>query len=162
MAKNKIFKKYGMFIIIGIVLIAVIGYFTLLNKNCEDHTFSTCPEGCFKKCISSGCTTEDDHPICTMDCGGAGSCRTKTYCKDFSIDECPAKDKNGIACIKGYPVYGTCMDNQLCPPPKVLSCLDSSCAGIAGIKCPEGYICMPYPGQENFIDAGGHCELKQY
>jgi len=40
------------------------------EKECEDYTFSTCPDGCIKKCVSgTGVTT---------DCEGPGSCISAT------------------------------------------------------------------------------------
>ena len=46
-------------------------YILGLESNCEDFTYSNCPDDCIKKCISSSCSGG----ICIADCDGVGSCR---------------------------------------------------------------------------------------
>ena len=38
--------------------------------DCSEYTYSNCPEGCSKACISSFC----EGTTCTADCEGSGSC----------------------------------------------------------------------------------------
>ncbi len=40
------------------------------DLKCENFRYSTCPEGCVKKCIPSQCSGN----VCTSDCEGSGSC----------------------------------------------------------------------------------------
>ncbi len=45
---------------------------------CEDYRYSTCPEGCLKRCVSSSnCPANDTGCIGTTDCEGKGSCYEK-------------------------------------------------------------------------------------
>ena len=40
--------------------------------NCTSYGYGSCPEGCIRRCIPSGCTP--DGKYCTQDCGGPGGC----------------------------------------------------------------------------------------
>jgi len=42
------------------------------KPKCEDYRYSTCPEGCVKRCVPSVCTGA----TCTADCEGVWSCRS--------------------------------------------------------------------------------------
>jgi len=56
-----------------IILVFLIIFSSLAiaeNSECEDYTYSNCPKGCEKSCISSLC----EGNACTADCDGPGSC----------------------------------------------------------------------------------------
>jgi hypothetical protein len=44
--------------------------------NCSEYTFSTCPEGCTRRCMPSSCGFDPSSgmEVCTDDCDGPGSC----------------------------------------------------------------------------------------
>ncbi|MFA4952818.1 MAG: eight-cysteine-cluster domain-containing protein [Candidatus Pacearchaeota archaeon] len=45
---------------------------------CDNHTYSNCPNGCIKKCVSSSnCDESNESCIGTADCDGEGSCYEK-------------------------------------------------------------------------------------
>ena len=45
---------------------------------CDDYTYSTCPVGCTKKCVSSSnCSEDNESCIGTTDCEGENSCYEK-------------------------------------------------------------------------------------
>lgn len=47
------------------------GFSPTYELECEKYHYSTCPEGCLKKCIPSVCSPDG---VCTADCDGPGSC----------------------------------------------------------------------------------------
>jgi len=55
---------------------------TSCDLGCESHTYSTCPEGCTKLCVSS-MSSEDG--IATHDCDGVGSCSCPETKENISI-----------------------------------------------------------------------------
>jgi len=40
------------------------------DLDCDNYSYSNCPEGCVQRCVSSHCS----EGICTDDCDGPGSC----------------------------------------------------------------------------------------
>ena len=76
-------KKIIIIITILVVLALSVTAFIIINKSskdvvspntcdleCDKYHYSTCPEGCIQRCISSSCSGN----ICTDDCDGPGSC----------------------------------------------------------------------------------------
>jgi len=70
------------------------------KTKCSDYTYSTCPKGCLKKCISSQCSGEPLNLICTDDCDGQGSCYDKLV-EDSEKSVCG----DGV-CEKGESAFG--------------------------------------------------------
>ena len=47
---------------------------------CEKYRYSDCPSLCYKRCIPSSCTEDDEgRAVCTDDCEGLGSCTAPSY-----------------------------------------------------------------------------------
>ncbi|MEK7555469.1 MAG: DUF5667 domain-containing protein [Patescibacteria group bacterium] len=65
---------------------------------------------------------------------------------------CPAI---AISCAEGENAVKTGVDNRGCPAYK---CVVKFCGGIAGIKCPDDYVCKL---GANYPDAGGKCVKKE-
>ncbi len=76
---------------------------------CGDYTYSSCPEGCMTRCLSSFCSepifdsTGFPQIMCTSDCDGPGSCYggnnyTIKHCLDgscvYSNEECPVESNS--------------------------------------------------------------------
>ena len=121
-----------------IVLVFLIIFSSLViaqNSECEDYTYSNCPEDCDKACISSSC--EGD--ACTADCDGPGSCfkSKKEYtqldncakkCKEVTCknegEECRRKCIHGCKADYGEPKKGddlTCLQcGDSCVPSEFL------------------------------------------
>ncbi|MCK5616882.1 beta-propeller domain-containing protein [Candidatus Pacearchaeota archaeon] len=49
------------------------------SLECSKYRYSTCPNGCQKRCIPSCTEGPDGEAICTQDCEGLGSCLISTY-----------------------------------------------------------------------------------
>lgn len=50
------------------------------EMECEKYRYSTCAYPCYKRCIPSSCTEDDEgRAVCTDDCEGLGSCTPPAY-----------------------------------------------------------------------------------